>query len=274
MAAIVWDQVGDRFYALGLDHGVLYSSSNLVEVTSGEYGEPDLCPIGVPWNGLVSVDTSTEGASVTPYYFDGQKNYAAFSEGDFSAKITAITYPEPFEEFLEYVPGMYLDNQPPKSFGLSYRTLIADDLVGESLGYKIHILYNLIAVEDSIQNKTIDSNVAPISFVWNVTSVPETFPGRRPTAHVTLDSTKLLPEALAVIEDILYGTVTDEPRLPTALELVYYTGVTITDNEDGTWTAEGASYFIEMLDANTFQIDGANVTTIDANEYQISSTHD
>ena len=50
MAVLTWDQVGERFYETGVDHGVLYIP------TAGVYDS------GVAWNGLISVTESPSGA--------------------------------------------------------------------------------------------------------------------------------------------------------------------------------------------------------------------
>jgi hypothetical protein len=60
-----WDQVGERIYETGVDHGVLYIPNGV-----GEYDE------GVVWNGLVSVSESPTGAEATPQYADNIKEFS------------------------------------------------------------------------------------------------------------------------------------------------------------------------------------------------------
>lgn len=278
MTELVWDQTGDRFYEMGCDRGVLYSPSFLVEVEEGDGDEFSVGTIsskGFPWNGLISVEEIRDGASSEPLYFDGKKYYDDVTLDDFSAKLKAYTYPDEFMEFdgyAEFGPGMFVDSQMPGIFGLSYRTLIGNDETSD-LGYKIHILYNLTAISDTVAHQTVDSNVEPITFSWTISGVPEEFPGSRPTAHFIIDSTKMSSDALTMLESILYGTETTDPRLPSIEELAYFTGVVITEFTDGTWSASGADWFVDMVDSDSFEIDIATVEYIVADEeFEISST--
>jgi len=259
MTKLVWDHVGDRLYETGLDKGVLYLSDGT----------------GVAWNGLTSAGISSESAAIEPIYFDGKKIFDLKTPGNFAGTISAITFPD---EFIEYdgvssvSQGVFLDSQPVKTFSLSYRTLIGDELEGTTAGYKIHVLYNLTAVSDVISYQTIGSNVDPITFSWAITSVPEQRNNHRQTGHVIFDSTKMDPIALIALEDLLYGTGITEPTLPNLNELLTPFVVTITDNGNGTWTAEGPDYLVSMLDLNTFQILWANATYLNPYTYKISST--
>lgn len=269
MAELVWDQLGTRVFETGIDRAVLYSPNHPITVASVQY------PSGFAWNGLTEVNVETENAASTPVYFDGVKTFDLIDPGDFSASIKAITYPDEFIEYdgySEFVSGMFLDNQPRNTFGLSYRTLLGNDLEGIDFGYKIHLLYNLTAISDSLAYQTVGSNVDPINFGWTITGVPEVIPGFRPTAHLVLDSTKINPTTLLYIEDILYGTNSVNSRLPTMTEVLSYVTITITDNGDGTWTATGPDYLVSLLDPTTFQIEGANVIYLDSETYTISST--
>lgn len=259
MGRIQWDQPGERLYEVGLDRGVLYLE--------------DL--IGVPWNGLISVDDILRNDSTDAFFFDGNKYAQPSSFGDFAAKIKAFTYPEEFVEYTGYAElddGLYLGNQHKKSFGLSYRTLIGDDLVGQALGYKIHILYNLSAIPDDLSYDTIDDNINPIEFEWVITSQPERSNGNAPTAHVIADSRYTDEAILSVLEDILYGSETNEPTLPSLDTLEDLDAlIIIVDHGDGTWSAIGPDELITEADG-TFEITDANATYLDSDTYTISST--
>ena len=70
-------------------------------------------------------------------------------------------------------PGLSYYDQPSKSFNLSYRTRIGNDVEGTEHGYKIHILYNVIANPDIYSFETFkDSGVQPIEFGWTLTGTP------------------------------------------------------------------------------------------------------
>lgn len=247
MAILTWDDVGDRLFETGVRKGVLYTADGH----------------GVPWNGLISVE-SNESDSAEPVYFDGIKFNDIVTPGDFTASITAFTYPDEFlafEGILEDQDGFFILNQPrARAFGLSYQTLVGDDISGPESGYKIHILYNLIAIPSTTSYKTLGDSVEPLEFQWSITAIPEEIDGYRPTAHVVIDSRKMDPYLLADIETILYGE-------DSADEL------TITDHGDGTWTAESPiEGVITMLDDTTFSIDATNAVYLDADTYTISSS--
>lgn len=271
MTKLLWDQIGDRVYQLGVDRGVFYSPLHTIGTGFEERYQ------GFSWSGLVSVDEAHSNVSATPIYFDGTKTFDVVNDGTFSAKVKALTYPDqfiPFDGYVDTSEGLLLDSQPRDTFGLSYRTLVGNDVDGTDLGYKIHILYNLTAIGDDVGVKTLDTNVEPVEFSWVFNATPEVFPSNRPTAHLVIDSRTTRPEALALLEDYLYGTESVEPRLPMVVDIIAMLCVVITDNGDGTWTATGPAHLVEMLDANTFQIDGATIGTPTVGDYKISSTYE
>lgn len=262
MPRIIWNEFSDRFYETGIDRGVLY--------------DPD--GIGVPWNGLISVTEKVSGTESTPIYYDGVKYGDHLSLGDYAATLRAYTYPEEFLQFegtVDVGNGLYAANQQPLRFGLSYRTRIANEEEGINLGYKLHILYNLIAVPSDRNYQTLTEGSA-MEFEWTISAIPGEVPGFRPTAHLIFDSRRMSPILLSDIEDSLYGDNVNPARLPPISSLVNFVDawvvIRITDNGDGTWTAEGPDDLIAMLDETTFQITQANATYLDANTYMISSS--
>lgn len=201
MTALAWDQTGEKIYETGVDRGVLYLSDGS----------------GVPWNGLTSVDDKTKG-SVTSAYWDGVKYADVYVHGDFEAVLKAYTYPDEFMEFEGVVgatQGFLIAQQTPKTFGLSYRTLIGNDVAGLEYGYKIHILCNLLAVPGTKGFRTQAKTVAPVEFEWTLSAVPAQIPGFRPSPHIIFDSTKSSPEFIEELEGILYGTESTDAELPT-----------------------------------------------------------
>lgn len=271
---IEWDAVGEHYFETGIDRGVLYSPNDPVmfNISEGSYEEG---PGGYAWNGLISVDDTTEGLVVSSLYFDGIKTLDLVKPGDFSASLKAYTYPDKFlqyDGFSEVSAGLLIDNQPRNVFHLSYRTKVGNELNQKDLGYKIHLLYNLTATPDAKAFKTVDTNISPTNFGWNLTSKPERILGRRPTSHFIIDSTKIDSGVLASLEDILYG-YSDSPRMPTVLEIMTLTGITIIDLEDGRWTATGPDYLFEMLDDHTFEIDGVRLISSEYGSYTIGSSY-
>lgn len=206
MTVLTWDQPGQKVYESGVSQGVLYLADRS----------------GVPWNGLTSVEERFTGGSATPLYFEGQKYNEIMSVSDFSASLKAYTYPDEFMEFeglQQPEPGFYVTAQDPKRFGLSYKTLIGNDL-SASAGYKLHILCNLSAVPSNKAYKSNSTDVSLIEFEWTISSIPARISGFRPTSHLILDSTKIDAELLQSIEDILHGTISSNAFLPDFTDLV------------------------------------------------------
>lgn len=206
---IVWDKTGERFYETGVDRGVLY-----VQDDQGKY------PKGVAWNGLTGVTESPTGAEPNPLYADNIKYLNLFSVEEFEANIEAYTYPEEFEECdgsAELTPGVTLGQQPRKTFGLCYRTKLGNDLEGEDYGYKLHLIYGAKAAPSDKGYETINDTPDAITFSWDVTTTPVPVTGFKPTALLVVDSTKVDPEKLAALEEILYGSeeeVVNEETVP------------------------------------------------------------
>ena len=214
MAKLVWDQVDDRLYKSGLDHGVLYLPN-----PQGEYDD------GVSWNGLISIKENFSDDNTDAHYFDGVKYLDSYNVGDFAATLSAYTYPDAFLEFEgigNLGAGLYVDDQESKVFGLSYRTLIGSLHQGLDQGYRLHLLYHLTAVPSDLTFQNGSNPSEPVNFEWEITGVPEKAAPYRPTSHVILDSQFIFPETLAAIEDMLYGSDLIRPRLPSLIELISF----------------------------------------------------
>lgn len=201
MTVLAWDTPGERTYQTGVDRGVLFLQDGRVVV----------------WNGLTSVEDTTS-KEYREAFLDGFKYLQYLIPGDFSANLKAFTYPDEFDEVngvIKPVSGFRVYDQPSKSFSLSYRTRIGDDLVGTESGYLIHILYNILANPDSHEYATIGDSTSDLSaFGWSLTAIPITHLDWRPSAHFSIDSRELSSEVLGSLEEILYGTDEVDPSLP------------------------------------------------------------
>lgn len=212
MAAIVWDQIGQRFYETGVDHGVLYRVDD-----QGAYSS------GYAWNGLTSVDESPDGAEPNPLYADNIKYLNLMSAEEFGCTIEAYTYPDEFAECdgsAEVIPGMFAGQQTRKMFGLSYRTKIGNDVDGEDHGYKLHLVYGCRASVSDRSYETINDNPDAIQFSWEVNTTPVELAGYKPTSLLTFDSRKFSSEFMTQLKAILYGSEKTEPRMPMPNEIV------------------------------------------------------
>lgn len=212
MAKLVWDQSGQKFFETGISNGVLY-------VSDGQGGYLK----GVAWNGLTSVAENPSGAESNPVYADNIKYLNIISAEEFGATIEAYTYPDEFMECdgsAQVVAGVNIGQQARKSFGISYRTRVGNDVAGDNLGYKIHVIYNCQAAPSGKTYSTVNESPEAITFSWEVTTTPVPVEGFRPTATVVFDSTKLDAEKMAAVENALYGDASSEAALPSIEELL------------------------------------------------------
>ena len=205
MAKLVWDESGKRLYETGVRNGVLY-----VQGESGRYEK------GVAWNGLTAVTESPSGAEPTALYADDIKYLELFSAEEFGATIEAYTYPEEFEACdgsASLGEGVTIGQQDRKAFGLCYRTIVGNDVKGNENGYKLHLIYGAKAKPSEKAYATVNDSPEAVTFSWEVTTTPVNVAGFKPTASVTIDSTKIEAGKLKAIEDKLYGTQDQEPTL-------------------------------------------------------------
>lgn len=249
MVAITWDKTGERLYETGVDHGVLYLPGS-----TGEYEG------GVAWNGLTAVTESPSGAEANPQYADNIKYLNLISVEEFGGTIEAFTYPNEFgicDGTAELAPGVTIGQQTRKTFGLSYRTRVGNDVDATDHGYKLHLVYGALAAPSEKAYATINDSPEAITFSWEFTTTAVEVPGFKPSASITIDSTTVEATALKALEDVLYGAAADGPRLPLPEEVVTLMGGTV----------EGAS-------AQTFSVQSFNAAAEPVQELQVTDETD
>lgn len=205
MSKLTWDASGERLYETGVKQGVLYVMDNNV------YGN------GVAWNGLTAITESPSGAESTPLYADDIKYLDLRSTEEFGATIEAYTYPDEFaacDGSANLADGVSIGQQARKMFGLCYRTTVGNDTDGTDHGYKLHLIYGATASPSEKAYETINDSPEAITFSWEITTTPVSVTGFKPTASITIDSTKAEPTCLAALEAKLYGGENSEPTLP------------------------------------------------------------
>jgi hypothetical protein len=206
MSKIIWDQTGERTYETGVKNGVLY-----LQEAGGAY------PQGVAWNGLTAVTESPSGAEATPLYADDIKYLNLVSAEEFGATIEAYTYPDEFKACngeAELTAGVTIGQQNRRTFGMVYKTTVGNDVDGNGYGYKLHIIYGATAAPSEKAYATINDSPEAITFSWEVKTTPVNVTGHKPTASITIDSTKADKSKLAALEEVLFGSATEEARLP------------------------------------------------------------
>lgn len=201
-----WDKTGERLYETGVSKCVLY-----VQGEGGTY------PQGVAWNGITAVTESPSGAEASPIYADDIKYLNLLSTEEFGATIEAYTYPPEFEACdgtAEIATGVTIGQQKRKTFGLCYRTIVGNDTDSNEHGYKLHIIYGALAAPSEKAYATVNDSPEAITFSWEVSTTPVNVNGAKPTASLTIDSTKVDKAKLVKLEDILYGSTEAAARLP------------------------------------------------------------
>ena len=214
MARIKWDQVGERRYETGTKQGVLF-----VKTPEGEYGQ------GVAWNGLSSVKQQNDGAEPTDIYANDKKYLSLYSQENARGSIDAYTYPEEFEVCdgsATVAPGVHVGQQQRRAFGLAYSTVVGNDTQGNSYGKKIHLIYDARVSPSSRDYETINETPAALLMTWEYQTTPVDLSelDLDPAAAITIDSTLVNEEDFKALEDILYGTESEEPRLPDLQEVI------------------------------------------------------
>jgi hypothetical protein len=254
MTQLTWDETGERVYEAGVDHGVLYLPD-----AGGAYNS------GYAWNGLVNVTESPSGAEASPQYADNIKYLNLISAEEFGATVEAFTYPDEFGQCdgtAEPETGVRLGQQSRKTFGLSYRTKVGTDLNPEA-GYKLHLIYGALAAPSEKAYSTINDSPEAVTFSWEVTTTPVpvgTIGGTeyKPTASIVIDSRKVDADALADLEEALYGTEGVDPQLPLPAAVVALFAGTVTEVEPTapTFVSETNTITIPTVAGVIYKING------------------
>lgn len=214
MAKLVWDQAGERTYETGTSKGVLFTQNKL-----GTY------ETGVAWNGLISVKKSNDGAEESALYADNMKYLSLMSAENYKGSIDAYTYPEEFEACdgsAVVQPGLYVGQQTRVPFALAWSTIVGNDTEGNAYGEKIHIAYNLKVSPSERAYETVNDDPEAITFSWDFSSTPVDLSDidMEPSAGITVSKTEVDPETWEALQDMLYGTLEEEPTLPSIQDVV------------------------------------------------------
>ena len=258
MVALLWDQPGEKTYETGVDHGVLYQIDS-----AGEYVD------GVVWNGLTTVTESPSGAEASPQYADNIKYLNLVSTEMFGCTIEAFTYPIEFEQndgSASPTAGVSVGQQSRKTFGFCYRTRIGNDVDGVDHGYKLHLIYGALAAPSEKAHATINDSPEAITFSWEITTTP-VHVGTvdsveyKPTASITIDSTKVDSAKLATLEEQLYGTSSTDPSMPMPADVMtmMMTALTVATPTEPAYNSATDTITIPAVTGVRYTINGETV---------------
>lgn len=216
MSKLVWGQIDQNLYETGVEKGVLYPQAE-----DGTY------PKGVAWPGLINVSESPSGAEPTALWADNKKYLNLMSTEEFGATVECYAYPPEFKKCdgsVEIAPGVFASQQDRQQFGMSYKTLIGNGAKGTSYGYKLHLIYGALASPSEKGYNTVNDSPEAITFSYELSTTPVEIPGFKPTAQITIESTSIAADKLALLEDALYGTTDKEAYLPLPEEIISIVG--------------------------------------------------
>lgn len=247
MSRVIWDADGERFYETGVEKGVLYLPDK-----SGAYVN------GVPWNGLTGVTESPEGGEVTTLYADDMPYLDLISNEKFKATIEAYSSPEEFDACdgtTSIAKGITIGQQSRKKFGFCYRSLLGNDLEQTDYGYKLHLFYNGLASPSEEAHSTVNDSPEAPTMSWSVSCTPVNVKGHKPTASVDIDSTKIDPAKLAIIENILYGKDHE-----------------LTKTQPENWETEYKNYFTKEVNGEFKPVEAGVAPSWTENKYYDAAT--
>lgn len=204
MSKIKWDQIGEKKYKTGVDHGVLYPQKN------GTY------PKGVAWNGLTNVTMSPSGAEDNALYADNMKYLNLKSAEQLGLTIECYMYPDEWAECngeADLAEGVRLGQQRRNTFGFCFRNKLGNDTEGEDHGFELHLIYGCSSAPSEQANQSVNESPEAATFSYTVSTTPVDVSGVgadgkpfKPVASLTIDSTKCDKVKLAALEKILYGS--------------------------------------------------------------------
>ena len=213
MPRLEWDKNEERQFEMGVSKMVLFPKKT---DGSGTYDK------GVAWNGVTGVTESPSGADVTDLWADNIKYASLRATETYGSTIEAYMFPDEFAECdgsAAAADGVYIGQQTRRPFGFAYCTNIG---VGEDseAGYKLNLVYNATASPSDKSYETVNDSPDAVTMSWEVTTTAVNVTGHKPTAHITIDSTKVDKAKLKQLEDMLYGTAEKESTLPSPDEVI------------------------------------------------------
>lgn len=258
MSKVIFDNSGNRLYELGVDKCVMYSLDNRFAA----------------WNGVTEIAETKNDVTETIGFIDGVKYVNQISSSNFSASITAYTYPDLLSEHVGDIDEGYT-NQKLKPFNMTYRTLIGNDTENEDYGYKLHLVYNITAVPTQTDFSSSGKDITLTDFSWELNTTPLTIPYMKPSSHFVINSKNVYPEVLSALERILYGDDKEDPSFPSFDELVLIfeenSEFRIINHGDGTYTAIGDDDSVKQIDAKTIELTSPSVFLISEDTFQAST---
>lgn len=234
MTKLKWDGSGERKFDTGVDHGILAPRKDGVDP--------------VAWNGLTTVTLTPAGADNNKTYADNIVYGAIRAAETFGGTIEAYMCPREFFECDGFVfkNGVAVGQQTRSGFDFYHRTIVGDDTNPEA-GHKHHFVYGATTSPSERSHSTVNDSPEMQALSWEFDTTPvafENYSDLKPTSYLVVDDTdpNVDQAKLADLLDIVQGTDSDAPRMPTPDEVIDALGVTGLTDVDLTHAAQQPSY--------------------------------
>lgn len=194
---LIWDNIGERLFQTGVDHGIIFPIKD-----DGTYSN------GVVWNGLTGVTESPSGGESNNQYADNIKYFSLTGAEDFGLTIECFFYPDEFASCngeKEIAPGVFANQQVRRRFGFAYRNRLGNDLVGDALGYELHLVYGCTSTPTEISRTTVNESPEPGTMSFGVSTTPVPVPNARPASHIKLKSIDVPKDKWDALMEIIEG---------------------------------------------------------------------
>lgn len=256
MAKLEWGNPKDRLFEYGVDRG-LFAVGQGTQV--------------YPWSGLVSVNSVVEEKEPNATYLDGVKIINNMKPSNYAGAIEAFYSPPEFDMCdgtYEEFDGIFTTHNAPRKFDFSYRSRVGRE------DYKLHLIYNCLATPSDRVTSTMTNQWDPQPLVWAVTTNPSARSGGKKT-HFMLDTTKTSIVIVKAIESLLYGSEANNPIFPSYNDLItawtQLRDVRVEDHGDGTWSIEGPSDVVRILDHTNgiFEINWVGVEHVTSSIFSV-----
>jgi hypothetical protein len=264
MSKLAWSRVGERFFETGVDRGVIYPNKE------------GMAPAA--WSGLIGINENPTGGEDKPFYIDGYKFQNRSTPEEYVSTTEAFTYPRVFDECQgnSYLGnGLYMTAQTKVPFGLTYRTKLGNDVAGQNYAHKIHFVYNALVAPTNKNYQTVGDNPTANTFSWTISTKAMKVTGRRQTAHMVVDTSLLTSPLLAELEDLIYGTDSTEPELPSPTELIElivgWPTLFITDHGNGIFTASGPDDVVRLATPRAYEISAETAEADGEGNFEVTS---
>lgn len=218
MPILEWDKTGEKLYETGVENGVLYPQD-----ATGAY------PLGVAWNGLSSVGKTPSGGEATAIWASNKKYLSMMSAEEFGGSIEAYMYPDEFAVCngeAVIADGVSVQQQTRKTFGLCFKTLVGNDVLGNDYGYKLHLVYGCKVSPSEQTFNTINDSPEAATMSWEYNTTPVKVTGFKPTACLVIESKKVPEAKMLLLLAELYGSATETAHLLLPDEVAAIVGTT------------------------------------------------